>query len=207
MEFPQVGEHCNEVTCNKLDFLPIKCDACGKIFCCEHMNYEKHKCPGAHKKDVQVPVCPLCGLPVPTPRNQKPDVTVSAHIDNHCMADPAKAKKKVNSNKCNVPGCKIKEMIPVICAQCKKNFCLLHRFPDVHSCQKQKNGPLKAALARQQESTSSHIKAVHGLLSEDEALARALSASMNDVEGFFGQKEGNGRRTMNSIGPQRCHVS
>lgn len=59
------------------------------------MNYDKHNCPSAHKKNVQVPVCPLCGLPVLTPRNQKPDITVSEHIDNDCKADPAKVKKKV----------------------------------------------------------------------------------------------------------------
>lgn len=32
MEFPDLGKHCNEPTCKKLDFLPVKCDACGNIY-------------------------------------------------------------------------------------------------------------------------------------------------------------------------------
>ena len=30
---------------------------------------------------VQVPVCPLCSAPVPTPRGTLPDIAVGAHID------------------------------------------------------------------------------------------------------------------------------
>lgn len=66
------------------------------FFCSnDHMKYAQHSCPSAHKKDIQVPVCPLCGSPVPTPRNQPPDIAVSDHIDNDCQSDPAKAKRKV----------------------------------------------------------------------------------------------------------------
>lgn len=60
------------------------------------MNYEKHNCTGAHKKDIQVPICPLCELPVPTPRNQKPDIAVSHHIDNGCSrVEVSRSRKKV----------------------------------------------------------------------------------------------------------------
>ncbi|KAL0273322.1 UNVERIFIED_CONTAM: hypothetical protein PYX00_006015 [Menopon gallinae] len=134
MELPHLGEQCSEPTCKKLDFLPVKCDACGNIYCMDHMSYVQHSCPSAHKKDVQVPICPLCGSPVPTPRNQPPDIAVSEHIDRDCQSDPAKAKRKVKANKCALPGCRVKELVPVICSECRQNFCLRHRFPDDHKC-------------------------------------------------------------------------
>lgn len=46
----------------------------------EHFSYQKHACTSAHKKDFQVPACPLCGEPVPTPRGVSPDMTVGQHI-------------------------------------------------------------------------------------------------------------------------------
>ena len=33
-----------------IDFLPMKCDACSKIFCDSHFTYEKHHCPESYKK-------------------------------------------------------------------------------------------------------------------------------------------------------------
>lgn len=37
-------------------------------------------------------------------------------------------------NRCSVKGCKQKEVVPVICDQCKLNHCLKHRHPTDHSC-------------------------------------------------------------------------
>lgn len=90
----------------------------------------KHKCTSAHKKDVQVPACPLCGEPVPTPRGISPDMTVGQHIDQYCKSD----KTKIFTNKCTFRGCKKKELIPVQCGQCKLNFCLRHRHTTDHEC-------------------------------------------------------------------------
>jgi hypothetical protein len=39
--------------------------------------------------------------------------------------------------KCNVKGCKKKEIIKFICKICNKNYCMLHRFADSHNCLKQ----------------------------------------------------------------------
>nr|XP_023510860.1 AN1-type zinc finger protein 2A isoform X3 [Equus caballus] len=50
MEFPDLGKHCSEKTCNQLDFLPLKCDACKQDFCKDHFTYTAHKCPYAFKK-------------------------------------------------------------------------------------------------------------------------------------------------------------
>uniref|UniRef100_A0A182N4L7 AN1-type domain-containing protein n=1 Tax=Anopheles dirus TaxID=7168 RepID=A0A182N4L7_9DIPT len=149
MEFPTLGKHCSDQYCNKLDFLPMKCDACGAIFCSDHFSYKDHACPSAYKKDVQVPICPLCGDPVPTPRDVSPDVTVGAHIDRFCKSD----RKKIYTNRCSYRNCKKKELIPVNCSVCRLNFCLKHRHTTDHDCQGpaagQRNLVATAAIQRQ----------------------------------------------------------
>lgn len=32
------------------DFLPLKCDACERIFCTDHITYAQHDCTSAYKK-------------------------------------------------------------------------------------------------------------------------------------------------------------
>ena len=134
MEFPDLGKHCSESFCRQMDFLPVKCDACQKVFCKDHFTYSQHQCPSAYRKDVQVPVCPLCNAPVPIKRGDMPDVAVSAHIDNDCKSDPAVKKRKIYTNRCNKKGCKVKELIKVNCNSCALNFCLTHRHPQDHEC-------------------------------------------------------------------------
>ncbi|KAM9304900.1 AN1-type zinc finger protein 2B [Gastrophryne carolinensis] len=157
MEFPDLGKHCSELTCKQLDFLPLKCDACELIFCKDHITYVQHKCSSAYKKDVQVPVCPLCNTPIPVTRGQTPDIVVGEHIDRDCKSDPAQQKRKIFTNKCGRPGCKQKELIKVICGDCHGNFCLKHRHPLDHDC-KGKSAPITraghAALIRAQASSS-----------------------------------------------------
>ncbi|KAE8581451.1 hypothetical protein XENTR_v10024798 [Xenopus tropicalis] len=157
MEFPDLGKHCSETTCKQLDFLPLKCDACEQIFCKDHITYTQHKCSSAYKKDVQVPVCPLCNTPIPITRGQTPDIVVGEHIDRDCKSDPARQKRKIFTNKCAKPGCRQKELMKVICEDCHGNFCLKHRHPLDHEC-KGKSAPISraghAALLRSQPSTS-----------------------------------------------------
>ena len=92
MEFPELGKHCYVSECKqlgelilnyirtvddhsfRLDFLPIRCDACSETFCVGHYHYQGHSCPNSYLKDVQVPVCPLCNQPVPVKRGQLPDI-------------------------------------------------------------------------------------------------------------------------------------
>ncbi|KAF2896066.1 hypothetical protein ILUMI_10110 [Ignelater luminosus] len=190
MEFPDLGKHCSVSSCNKLDFLPIKCDACGQIFCEEHYQYAVHNCSNAYKKNNQVPVCPLCNIPIPVPRGQAPDIAVGEHIDNDCQSDPAKNNRKVFTNKCSLKGCKTKEVIPITCNECTLNFCLKHRHPADHSCEgklaavRKKN--LQAVLSRQKQSGASSqangfVSQVQGNMSDDEALARALALSMQET--------------------------
>lgn len=197
MEFPHLGKHCSQKYCNKLDFLPMKCDACGEIFCSEHFSYQTHSCHSSYKKDVQVPICPLCSEPVPTARDVSPDVTVGAHIDQFCKSE----KKKIYTNQCSFKNCKKKELVPFSCGVCRQNYCLKHRHTLDHKCQgaisgvPQRSLAAQAALQRQQQSlnyarqpqpsrsnVSQLATAVQGNMSEDEALARALALSMQDEE-------------------------
>ncbi|XP_077984464.1 AN1-type zinc finger protein 2A-like isoform X2 [Glandiceps talaboti] len=169
MEFPELGKHCCESTCKQLDFLPMKCDACEQIFCKDHITYQSHNCEASYKKDVQVPVCPLCNKPVPVNRGEPPDIKVSEHIDRDCQSDPAKKKRKAYSNRCNVKGCKQKELIPVICDRCHLNFCLKHRHEVDHKCQgfqgsgKAVSRQGAAALRRADGSSSSSSKATNAV--------------------------------------------
>ncbi|XP_070552498.1 AN1-type zinc finger protein 2B-like [Ptychodera flava] len=135
MEFPDLGKHCCEPTCKQLDFLPMKCDSCQQIFCKDHITYKSHNCESSYRKDVQVPVCPLCNQPVPVTRGEPPDIKVSDHIDRDCQSDPAKKKRKAYANKCSVKGCKQRELIPVVCDSCRLNFCLKHRHQQDHKCE------------------------------------------------------------------------
>ncbi|NXY80341.1 ZFN2B protein, partial [Glareola pratincola] len=124
--------------------------------------YAQHDCTSAYKKDVQVPVCPLCNTPVPVRRGEMPDVVVGEHIDRDCKSDPAQRKRKIFTNKCMKPGCKQKEMMKVICDQCHKNYCLKHRHPLDHDCSGA-GRPLSkaghAAVVRAQASSSKTVTA------------------------------------------------
>ncbi|XP_025939024.1 AN1-type zinc finger protein 2A isoform X3 [Apteryx rowi] len=50
MELPDLGGPCSEPACRRWDFLPLKCDACGEVFCKDHIRYDDHKCRSAYKK-------------------------------------------------------------------------------------------------------------------------------------------------------------
>ncbi|XP_059583541.1 AN1-type zinc finger protein 2B isoform X2 [Alligator mississippiensis] len=159
MELPDLGAPCSEAACRRLDFLPLKCDACERIFCADHVSYARHRCTSAYKKDVQVPVCPLCNTPVPARRGEMPDAAVGAHMDRDCRADPAQRPRKIFTNKCGQAGCRQREMMPVLCEQCRRNFCLKHRHPLDHDCAGAARAPVSraghAALARAQAAAAS----------------------------------------------------
>ncbi|GFN93040.1 An1-type Zinc finger protein 1-like [Plakobranchus ocellatus] len=83
MELPHIGQNCDAENCNQLDFLPFKCDHCGKVFCLQHKFCDDHKCtapareqneeyqgersysctiPGCEKKELTPIVCHHCNL-------------------------------------------------------------------------------------------------------------------------------------------------
>lgn len=147
-----------------------------------------------------MPVCPLCNKPIPVALGQQPDAVVGAHIDNDCQSDPAVSRRKVFTNRCTKKGCKNKEVIPVVCVDCKLNYCLKHRHPQDHACTGKatktptnSNPPmslrdraLQAAMGRQQQTQT---QTNDSTMSEDEQLARALAMSMQESHNKMTQEE------------------
>lgn len=171
MEFPDLGKHCSEVTCKQLDFLPMKCDACEDVFCKDHITYDQHKCSSAYKKDVQVPVCPLCGAPVPVKKGELADIAVGQHIDRNCSHDPSKRKQKIFTNRCCKPGCKRKELMKLECDRCHSNFCLSHRHPLDHDCKSKGQALSKAgyaALIRSRKTSEQNRATINSVLKPQE---------------------------------------
>ncbi|CAG9571817.1 unnamed protein product [Danaus chrysippus] len=228
MEFPHIGKNCSYKTCNKLDFLPMKCDACKDVYCSDHFTYIKHECPASNSKDVQVPQCPLCGALVPGKRGEPPDVAVGAHIDNQCTSDPAKERrKKVFTNRCSYKGCKTKEMVPLVCVECSLNYCLRHRHAADHMCEgklaAKRRQAANAAMARLKAKevnlpnrtpaavAANNFTEVQGNMTEDEALAHALALSLQE-NGNVHTRDNNFARalTRQRVGGEqnsRCTVS
>ncbi|XP_013191362.1 AN1-type zinc finger protein 2A [Amyelois transitella] len=229
MEFPHIGKNCSYQACNKLDFLPMKCGACSEVFCSDHFAYAKHDCPEPNTRDVQVPVCPLCGAPVPGRRGEPPDVAVSAHIDNQCTSDPARERrKKVFTNRCSHKGCKTKEMVPLVCSECSLNYCLKHRHTTDHACEgklaakrRQAANAAKARLKAAENRVNANPPAatpvtsfseVQGNMTEDEALAHALALSLQEQNSNIRDRDNNFARalTRQRVGGEqnsRCTVS
>ncbi|XP_042336626.1 AN1-type zinc finger protein 2A isoform X1 [Sceloporus undulatus] len=172
MEFPNLGEHCSEKTCKQLDFLPLKCDACEEVFCKDHIAYNRHKCSSVYKKDVQVPICPLCHAPIPVRKGETPDAVVSAHMDRDCKPDSAQQKQKIFTNKCFNPGCKKREMMKLVCDQCHQNFCLKHRHPLDHACPGQSHAISKAGYAALMRSLKSQTMTLNYQLLQNRSQAK-----------------------------------
>lgn len=140
MELPHIGKNCALKQCNQLDFLPVKCDSCGEVFCIQHYRYEAHNCDKARNKDIQVPACPLCSQPVATKRDQLPDIAVSQHIDQYCTSNeliknrPGNKRPQTNLQSCSFKSCKQKDLIYLECKDCRSKFCIKHRHSSDHSC-------------------------------------------------------------------------
>lgn len=96
--------------------------------------YDQHRCPESYKRNNQVPVCPLCSIPIPLRPGQTADNEVGRHIDSDCQSDPAKERRKVYTNRCSKKGCKVKELVPFNCGSCRQNYCIKHRHEKDHSC-------------------------------------------------------------------------
>jgi len=135
---------------------------------------------------------------VPTPRGQEPDFSVGQHIDNDCRFTEG---KKVFTNRCTVIKCRGKEAVPVVCSECRKNYCFKHRHPLDHNCTGSvKNVQRKMTDVKNLFGTNGIMKrtfipsAIQGNMSEDEALARALAESERLTNGTINNSQ------------QRCSV-
>eukprot|EP00035_Acanthoeca_spectabilis_P030714 m.10579 g.10579 ORF g.10579 m.10579 type:complete len:281 (+) comp4335_c0_seq1:176-1018(+) len=127
------GKHCAHPGCNALDFLPYRCDGCSATFCADHRTYASHNCASPGTVSREVPRCPLCQTEVALKQGQSLDQAVNDHINAGCKKNAGKGK--TYGNACSKKGCKKKEVIPVVCKRCGRNFCLSHRFEADHNCE------------------------------------------------------------------------
>uniref|UniRef100_A0A5K3EF61 AN1-type domain-containing protein n=1 Tax=Mesocestoides corti TaxID=53468 RepID=A0A5K3EF61_MESCO len=195
MEFPDLGAQCAVKSCRMLDFLPVRCSGCQLVFCKDHYCFDCHSCPVGNSRDRQVPVCPLCGAPVPTGPNESADVKVGQHIDTSCKSQPALALKgKIFKNVCSLPKCKKKELVPFRCERCHLNYCISHRNEMDHNCKGPQDGfsggrqmniagtaAIRRAVAKSNTNNAAAIAKAQQE-EEDRQLAMALAASMEAEE-------------------------
>merc|ERR1711974_562342 len=112
-----IGSHCAIRSCNRLDYLPVKCQYCQLTFCSAHgYSVESHACSAQHLvKDVTVELCPTCKM------------RLNKDKKHECKS----TRKK---RKCVQSGCRSKILIPLKCSDCFQQVCPVHRFPTDHNC-------------------------------------------------------------------------
>lgn len=127
--------HCSVEHCHQLDFLPFKCDACGKTYCQDHFAHAHHDCPHADRSSAQVVLCPICQQSIRMQQGEDPNVTWERHFTQACSQVPQAAKK--GPKRCPVPGCK--EQLGLSnkfeCQRCGQTVCMRHRMQEDHPCQ------------------------------------------------------------------------
>ena len=141
-----VGRHCDHAECNALDYLPTKCDGCGKFHCHEHATQSNHDC--RHRKgpveDRRAPACMLCSraIHVRTDEGESIDRAMDRHIESGCqsgLADKVRTQRAA-MNRCaygkGKRRCKDTAYhMRFGCQGCDQKFCLKHRDALDHVCE------------------------------------------------------------------------
>lgn len=114
-----IGDHCNFELCNRLDFLPVKCDFCRFNYCKDHYRFEN--------KVLILNNFKFFFLFSITSHNcskyEKPNEKESVIF-----------KSAVNAFICSLNECASKDVIEFLCEFCKLNFCMKHRLQIDHLC-------------------------------------------------------------------------
>lgn len=116
-----VGKHCQLEYCNQLDFLPFKCQSCGKIFCSDHRAEDSHKCANAgawaERRRRALATAPSIGEGrTIRDRNYIPPGSTCAATE--CRTTIGAAARNTG----------------VHCDVCQHNYCLRHRLQEEHGC-------------------------------------------------------------------------
>jgi hypothetical protein len=105
-EVESLGQHCSLSECNRLDFLPVKCDHCLLLFCKDHSSLTAHNCSKQNKESSDC---------------EKRTLTLKPTVFYRC-----------SFGDCHLTS--TKEIVEIICDYCKLNHCMKHRLPDDHQC-------------------------------------------------------------------------
>ncbi|CAH8607950.1 unnamed protein product [Schistosoma curassoni] len=99
-----IGAHCSEKDCRQLDFLPIHCEHCDRVFCKIHSSITAHNCPISSS-------------------------TYKCHqSSSQFRSDDA------NDNICDYHLCNERQLVLLSCDGCYGNFCTSHKQKEVHQC-------------------------------------------------------------------------
>lgn len=132
-----MGKHCSLPHCKMQDFLPFKCDCCGKSYCLDHRTYAAHGCKGNDNKDVTSIDCPICHKSIKFFKSEVADVAWDKHFRTDCTqtaAGPSTAPKA--PTRCGMTSCRVvlTTSNKFQCPKCRVEVCLAHRIPEEHSC-------------------------------------------------------------------------
>jgi predicted nucleic acid binding AN1-type Zn finger protein len=160
MDLLDKGIHCEEKFCHQLDYLPLKCKACSKNFCSEHIKYANHHCTESYKFNYEIPVCPLCNHTIEFQRGKDLDICLAEHIQ-QCELNSHMNKlqiQKSQKKKCSFNNCKSKDSLRFDCQKCHNSYCIKHRIQEDHNCQQQQHTCSQEARTRNARSVFYGVK-------------------------------------------------
>lgn len=91
------------------------------------------------------------------------------------------AESATKSNFCSLPNCNEYEPVPVVCGHCKRNFCLKHKLPELHSCSKLNQVTKNSTIATSQSQSQQNQQQQKILQGTVVASAKPIQRSINDV--------------------------
>lgn len=127
----------------------------------DHRGEREHSCPNTDLGDVSVchtcsqkhsvtifhqsftiictqtraVVCPLCNKVIVRSRHQPLNDQVERHILSGCKDLVAvEPKERKRANRCTYKNCRRRELLPFVCPQCERVYCLGHRHALDHEC-------------------------------------------------------------------------
>ncbi|KAI4141250.1 MAG: hypothetical protein L6R39_005435 [Caloplaca ligustica] len=120
-EMLSIGGTCQFLTCDNYDFLPFRCESCRGRFCQDHRTEAGHKCAHAGEWAARRAQQQSNKLPSSSSASSQKPTTLTA-------------------TQCSHPQCKTfidtLNSVGVVCPTCNRKYCLKHRIPEDHECNK-----------------------------------------------------------------------
>ncbi|CAH8612494.1 unnamed protein product [Heterobilharzia americana] len=107
-----IGVHCSQEDCKQLDFLPIHCQLCDRIFCKTHSSLTAHNCPISNPAYRYHPIS---------------QSHFSATVITTTTEDDA-------GSVCDFHECNQRQLVLLACEACSRNYCISHKQKEVHRC-------------------------------------------------------------------------
>jgi len=121
------GDHCKHPLCRQYTFFPFDCQHCSKVFCEKHWKPDNHDCQEVKPEVPKIPSCPKCKKALRKPKHLDYYEFLKQHQDSGC-----KKFLRGKRNVCKKKRCK--KIAKFGCGACGGNFCVTHRWSDLHNC-------------------------------------------------------------------------